>query len=103
MRMRAPKPTEILMASLSAIAVVAAVYAAHHWSRRGVCTDSLLCTTIAVLALIGLVILVRAALSCKGAQQMSGRPVNLVMVSGPREESKKERKIEGKMPEELDR
>ena len=59
------------------------------------------CTTISVLSLIGLLLLLNRMRNVSRTRELSERPVLLVMTSGPRRPKTKERKIKGKMPDEL--
>ena len=59
------------------------------------------CTTISVLSLIGLLLLLQRMRSVSKTRELFERPVLLVMRSGPRKSKEPERKIKGKMPDEL--
>ena len=59
------------------------------------------CATISVLSLVGLLLLVQRMCLVSRTRELSERPVLLVMRSGPRRPKQTDRKIEGKMPDEL--
>jgi len=59
------------------------------------------CTTIAVLSFLGLIILLIRMRSVARTRELSERPVLLVMTSGPRKSKEKDAQIMGKMPDEL--
>ena len=98
---RRPRKAELLIASAAVLSVISAVFAIHFWIKRGVCTDMVVCTTIAVLSLAGLLLLFYRMRSVSKTRELSERPVLLVMTSGPRKPKTDERKIKGKMPDEL--
>ena len=100
--MRRPSRNEILIIFAAALAVVSAALAVLFWSRRGVCSDFVICLTISILTVLGILMLVHRMSAVAGARALSDRPVLLVMKTGPRKERKTEKRIEGKMPEELD-
>ena len=100
MQHRRPRKVDLLIASAAVLSTASAVSALYFWVRRGVCTDAVVCTTIAVLSLIGLLLLLQRMRTVSRTRELSERPVLLVMTSGPRK-SKDDRKIEGKMPDEL--
>ena len=101
MRMRTPNRNELTILSASALTVAAAVFAVHFWMRRGVCIDSVVCATVSILTIAGILLLMRRRSAVARTKALSDRPVLLVMTSGPRKE-KTAKRIEGKMPEELD-
>ena len=101
-KFRTPRKAELLALSTAALSSVSAVYAVHFWSRRGVCTDMVACTTVSILSLFGLILLLYRMHSLSKIRERSERPVLLVMTSGPRRKKEKDREIEGKMPDELD-
>ena len=98
---RRPRKAELLIISAAILSIVSAVFAVHFWIRRGVCTDMVVCTTIAVLSLIGLILLLNRMRNVTRTRELSERPVLLVMKSGPRKSKEEDRKIRGKMPDEL--
>ena len=98
---RRPRKAELLIASAAVLSIVSAVFAVHFWIRRGICTDMVVCTTISVLSLIGILLLLQRIRRVSRTRELSERPVLLVMTSGPRKSKDTERKIEGKMPDEL--
>ena len=98
---RRPRKAELLALSAAVLTVVSTVFAVHFWIRRGICTDMVICTTVSVLSLVGLILLLSRMRSVSMTRELSERPVLLVMTSGPRRPKETERKIEGKMPEEL--
>ena len=100
-RFRRPRKADLLVISAAILSIVSAVFAVHFWIRRGVCTDMVVCTTIAVLSLIGLIVLLMRMREVSRTRELSERPVLLVMTSGPRRPKTKERKIKGKMHDEL--
>ena len=100
-QLRRPRKTDLLAVSAAVLSVVSAVFAVHFWIRRGICTDAVVCTTIAVLSLIGLLLLLQRMRTVSRTRELSERPVLLVMRSGPRKSKETERKIEGKMTDEL--
>ena len=100
MRMKYPNRTEVLLVSATALTVASAVFAFRFWSRRGICLDSAICATVAILSLIGIILLVRRMAAVRKLEEMSDRPVFLVMTSGPRKDKERNPAIKGKMPEE---
>ena len=101
MKMR-PRSSEILLVLTAVLAVVSAGFAVHFWMSRGVCTDSVVCATIAVLLIIGMILMLRRMVSVSHERYSSSSPVLLVMKSGPRRPKEEPRKPKGKMPEDLD-
>ena len=101
MKMRTPNRIELLIAAAAVLAVAAAVLAVHFWTKRGICNDSVICATVSILTIVGILLLMHRRSAVARTKALSDRPVLLVMTSGPRKE-KTAKKIEGKMPEELD-
>ena len=91
----------VLMVSAAALAAVSAAFAVYHWTRRGFCIDSSVCTAISILSVIAVIMLARRVRALKRAESLSERPIYLVTVSGP-SRKKEPKRTEGKMPEDLD-
>ena len=100
MQMR-PSSSDLILISAAVLAVVSAGFAVHFWISRGVCTDAVICATIALLLIVGAVLLVRRMASVSHDREFSGGPVLLVMRSGPKRVKQEPREIKGKMPEDL--
>ena len=71
---RRPRKAELLIVSAAVLSVVSAVFAVHFWIKRGVCTDMVVCTTIAVLSLAGLLLLFYRMRSVSKTRELSERP-----------------------------
>ena len=91
-----------LSAAVAAVAVVSGIYAVHFWIRRGVCIDSVVCATAAILSAATLALFVYRLYAVRRIEQMSQRPIYLVMVSGPKGTAGK-KEVKGKMPKDLHR
>ena len=101
MKMR-PRSSELLLVITAVLAVVSAGFAVHFWTSRGVCIDSVVCATIAILLIIGMILMLWRMVSVSRERHSSSSPVFLVMKSGPRKLKEEPREIKGKMPEDLD-
>ena len=102
MRSRRPEKAELLLISSSVLAVASGAFAVYSWIRRGVCTDAVVCATIAVLLAIGSFLLARRMSAVSRIRNFSNSPIYLVMVSEPKRDTGKKKEIRGKMPEDLD-
>ena len=102
MRRKRQSSSEIVLISAAILAVVSAGFAVHYWVSRGVCTDSVVCATISVLAVMAVILLARRIVAVSREREHSSSPIFLVMRSGPKRTEEKPRQIKGKMPEELD-
>ena len=100
-QLRRPRKADLLAISAAILSVVSAVFAVHFWIRRGICTDMVICTTVAVLSLLGLIVLLVRMRQVAKTREFSERPVLLVMTEGPRKPKETEKQIRGKMPDEL--
>lgn len=101
MRMRSPNRSELLLIALTVLTVASAVSAVLFWNKRGICLDSTVCATVAILSLVAAILLARRMAAVKRLKEMSDRPVFLVMTSGPRKGKESKPEIKGKMPDEL--